>query len=409
MHVYVRNQNGTPLMPCTPAKARKLLRAGRARVVERCPFTIQLRWQCEEHVQEITLGIDKGSSVTGMCCVGNGEVLLAAEMYHRRDVKEKMDTRRMHRRSRRNRKWYRPRRYLNRASSKRSGRLPPSIKTNVGEVIRAVKQLPLPIAQIIIEDVQVDIARLNNPDLKGSQYQAPTRLDENLRMACLMRDGYTCQQCGKKNIRLEAHHLIYREHGGKDTLSNLLTLCEKCHDQVHEGKLTLNVTGVSGHLDQIAQHTMQGKTSLYAMLGKLASLATVFGYETAAYRKHLGLAKTHVSDALCVATLATGEGVPIPQTNIYRIAFRPRQTRRQYHDLPRKGQGRVKYQVNEELAGFRKGDIVRIKGKYIKQVNAIYTEGRLAFKRVKGEPASARPQDCQLLERGRTIIWENVA
>lgn len=102
MHVYVRNQNGTPLMPCTPAKARKLLRAGRARVVERCPFTIQLRWQCEEHVQEITLGIDKGSSVTGMCCVGNGEVLLAAEMYHRRDVKEKMDTRRMHRRSRRN-------------------------------------------------------------------------------------------------------------------------------------------------------------------------------------------------------------------------------------------------------------------------------------------------------------------
>lgn len=116
-----------------------------------------------------------------------------------------------------------------------------------------------------------------------------------------------------------------------------------------------------------------------------------------------------MSDALCVATLATGEGVPIPQTNIYRIAFRPRQTRRQYHDLPRKGQGRVKYQVNEELAGFRKGDIVRIKGKYIKQVNAIYTEGRLAFKRVKGEPASARPQDCQLLERGRTIIWENVA
>ena len=104
-----------------------------------------------------------------------------------------------------------------------------------------------------------------------------------------------------------------------------------------------------------------------------------------------------------------GEVVPVQETNSYRIGFRPRQTRRQYHDLPRKGQGRVRYQRYQELAGFRKGDLVRVKGKYTKQVHAIYAEGRLAFARVKGEPPAARPQDCQLLERGRTIIWENKA
>ncbi len=60
----------------------------------------------------------------------------------------------------------------------------------------------------------------------------------------------------------------------------------------------------------------------------------------------------------------------------------------------------------QELKGFRKGDIVRVKGTSIKQVNAIYADGRLAFKRVKGEPSTARPQDCQLLERGRTVVWE---
>ena len=407
--VYVRNQDGTPLMPCTPAKARHLLRAGKAKVIERSPFTIQLAWQCEGHVQEVTLGIDKGSSVTGICCAGNGKVLLAAEIEHRRDIKEKMDTRRMHRRSRRNRKWYRPKRFLNRAASQRSGRLPASIKTNVEEVIRVVKQLPLPISNITVEDVQVDIARLNHPDLKGSQYQDPTRLDENLRIACLMRDGYTCQQCGKRNCRLQAHHLIYREHGGKDTLSNLLCLCEHCHQQVHEGKIQLQKTGVSGHLDQIAQRTMQGKTYLYATLSKLAPLSTVFGYETAAYRKYLGLPKTHSIDAQCIATVTTGEVVSAKASKVYRIGFRPRQTRRQYHDLPRKGQGRVKYQVNEELAGFRKGDLVRVKGKHIKQINSIYSNGYLAFKRVKGEPFQARPGDCQLLERGRTILWERVA
>ena len=408
MKVYVRNHDSTPLMPCLPAKARKLLRAGKAKVVERCPFTIQLQWQCEGQVQEVTAGIDKGSHVTGIVCAGNGEVLLAAEIHHRLDVKEKMDARRNNRKQRRARKWYRPARFFNRASSRRGGRLPPSIKTNVEEVIRVVKQLPLPIAHIVVEDVQVDIARLNNPTLHGAQYQDPTRLDENLRIACLMRDGYQCQRCEKRNGRLEAHHLIYREQGGKDTLSNLLILCEECHQKVHQGKLALKVTGVSGHLDQIAQRTMQGKSYLYATLGEHTPLSLVFGYETSAFRKARGLAKMHLADALCVATLLTGEIVPEQCTNVYRIGFRPRQTRRQYHDLPRKGQGRVRYQVNEALAGFRKGDVVRVKQRWVKQVNSIYSTGYLAFKRVKGEPAQAKPHDCQLLERGRTVLWQKV-
>jgi hypothetical protein len=405
MKVYVRNHDGAPLMPCTEAKARKLLRAGKARVVAHTPFTIQLAWQCEGQTQDVVVGIDKGSSVTGISCVGNGTVLLAAEIHHRRDVKEKLDTRRAHRRSRRLRNWYRPARFLNRASSKRSGRLPPSIKTNVEEVIRVVRQLPLLISRIVIEDVQVDIARLNNPDLYGSQYQDPTRLDENLRIACLMRDSYTCQHCGKRNCRLEGHHIVYREHGGKDTLANLLTLCEACHEKVHAGTIVLHVTGVSGQFDQIAQRSMQGKTYLYATLGTTVPLTTVFGYETATFRKKCNLAKSHVTDALCVATLRGGEIVASDCTNTYRIAFRPRQTRRWFYDLPRKGRGRVRYQVNVELDGLRKGDIVRVKGRWVKQINSIYSEGYVAFKRVRGEPAQARPRDCRLLERGRTVVW----
>jgi 5-methylcytosine-specific restriction endonuclease McrA len=355
MFVYVRNRDGHSLMPCTPAKARKLLRAGRASVVKRCPFTIQLSWQCEGCVQEVRAGIDKGSHITGICCVGNGKALFSAEIHHRKDVKDRMDDRRVRRRARRSRKWYRPARCNNRASSRRSGRLPPSIKTNVEEVIRVVRKIPLPIAQHIIEDVQVDIARLNNPTLHGSQYQDPTRLGENLRIACLMRDRYTCQHCGKRNCRLEAHHVVFRERGGKDTLANLLCLCEDCHHRLHEGKIQLQVTGVSGHLDQIAQRSMQGKSYLYA------------------------------------------------------IRFRPRQTRKQFHSLPQMGKGRVRYQVYEELKGFKKGDIVLVKEKWVKQVNTIYAEGRLAFQRVKGEPANAKPEDCRLLEREQTIIWEKVS
>jgi len=69
----------------------------------------------------------------------------------------------------------------------------------------------------------------------------------------------------------------------------------------------------------------------------------------------------------------------------------------------------VRYQRYEELEGLRKGDVVLVKGRWVKQVNAIYGAGRLAFKRVKGEPANAKPQECSLLERGQTIVWEKVA
>src|SRR5260370_530238 len=154
--VYVINQNGHPLMPCKPSKARKLLRDGRAKVTKRSPFTIKLLWDCEELVQEVTLGIDKGSHVTGLCCIGLGQVLLSGEIGHRLDVKERMEGRGTQRKKGRKRQWYRPQRFLNRASSKRSGRLPVSIKSNVEEVIRVAQKTPLPISRIIIEDVQVD-------------------------------------------------------------------------------------------------------------------------------------------------------------------------------------------------------------------------------------------------------------
>ncbi len=441
MNVYVKNKNGNPLMPCKPAKARKLLRDGKAKVVNRCPFTIQLLWDCQENVQEVTVGIDKGSRITGVSCVANGRILMSGEIHHRIDIKDKMDARRANRRNRRNRKWYRPKRFLNRASSRKSGRLPPSIKANVEEVIRVVRRIPLPISHIVIEDVQVDIARLNAPKRKDSEtlsprligkaYQQSNRLDENLRIATLMRDGFRCTQCKKKKTRLDAHHILWKEHGGKDTIENLITLCKPCHRKVHQGKLQLDVDGVSGFNDVIAQRTMQGKTYLYKELSKQASLDKVFGYQISAYRKSLSLPKTHNIDALCVATYQTGEvisaeGFSAPRCNrdvritprrdasqaqgenFYKINFRPRQNRRQYHDLPRKGLGRVRYQVNAELDGFRKGDIVRIKGIWVKQINSIYSNGYLAFARIKGEPNSAKPKDCQLLQRGQTMVWKKV-
>ena len=56
-------------------------------------------------------------------------------------------------------------------------------------------------------------------------------------------------------VRLEAHHIVSRSRGGKDTVRNLTTLCEPCHQKAHDGKITIT-GGVSGFGDRIAQRTM---------------------------------------------------------------------------------------------------------------------------------------------------------
>ena len=148
MLVYVINKNGNPLMPCKPSKARKLLRDKKAKIVNYAPFTIQLQWDCEEYVQKVSLGIDRGSSYTGYCAISKDKVLISGRIDHRLDIKEKMDARRGNRKSRRSRMWYRKPRFLNRASSRRAGRLAPSIKASVEEVFRVIRKLPIPIFEI---------------------------------------------------------------------------------------------------------------------------------------------------------------------------------------------------------------------------------------------------------------------
>ena len=64
--VYVLAPDDTPLMPCSCAIARLLLKDGKAKVKRRTPFTIKLLVQpAPTYTQPLTLGVDTGSSVIG--------------------------------------------------------------------------------------------------------------------------------------------------------------------------------------------------------------------------------------------------------------------------------------------------------------------------------------------------------
>ena len=104
MLAYVLNQHGKPLMPCSPATARHLLKQGKAKVVRRDPFTIKLRFGSSGYRQEVVAGMDTGSKTVAAAGIAGGKVVYQAEITLRDDVSGKMQQRAMLRRGRRNRK-----------------------------------------------------------------------------------------------------------------------------------------------------------------------------------------------------------------------------------------------------------------------------------------------------------------
>lgn len=243
--VYVLNQDGQPIMPTVNhAKVRVLLKNGKAKVIQRCPFTIQLLYESTNYTQPVSLGIDAGSKHIGISATTESKVLYEADIELRNDIVNLLSTRREARRSRRNRKTrYRKPRFNNRVSTKKKGWLAPSIKQKIQTHLTVVQKVHkiLPISRITAEVATFDIQKIKNPAISGTEYQQGEQLGFwNIREYVMFRDGHVCQCCkGKsKDKILNVHHIESRKVGG-DAPNNLITLCETCHRGYHNGKIKL--------------------------------------------------------------------------------------------------------------------------------------------------------------------------
>ena len=140
--VYVLNKNGQPLMPTTRyGKVRRMLNSKQAKVVKRCPFTIQLLYETTDIVQPVSLGIDAGSKTIGTSVTTETAELYASEVKLRTDVVKNLSSRREYRRSRRNRKTrYRKARFDNR--KRNEGWIAPSIQNKIDTHLTVIGELP---------------------------------------------------------------------------------------------------------------------------------------------------------------------------------------------------------------------------------------------------------------------------
>jgi len=166
--VPVLSKSGKPLMPTKPSRARRWLKEGKAKVVDNdleC-FAIQLTFETEENTQPIALGIDPGKCYSGIG-VQSGSVTLW--MGHLvlpfKTVKERMELRRVMRRSRRGRRINRKLPYDKRCHRQvrfdnwKQKKLPPSIRANKQLELKVVKELfkLFPISAIHYELVMADV------------------------------------------------------------------------------------------------------------------------------------------------------------------------------------------------------------------------------------------------------------
>ncbi len=175
--ILVLDKNEQPLMPCRPARARALLRAGKPAVSRRFPFTIILKGREGGAVQATRVKRDPGSKTTGLALVAafsrrGPTVVWAGELTHRGyAVRKALTERRPHRRLRRSRLRYRAPRFDNRTRPKEW--LAPSLQHRVDTTMAWVGRLMRwsPVATLSQELARFDTQTLQNPGISGIGYQ----------------------------------------------------------------------------------------------------------------------------------------------------------------------------------------------------------------------------------------------
>lgn len=364
--VYVLNKDGQPLMPTTRhGKVKHLLKKGKAKVIRRCPFTIKLLYESTNHTQNLILGVDTGSGTLGTAVSDdNGNIVYMSKVEVRNDITDKMKQRSKYRRNRRNRKTrYRKARWLNRKNSIKSDRFSPTMISKFHSHIKEIEFIKsiLPIKTLVLETAQFDTHLMKNPSLANPKikhwgYQKGINYGfENTKAMVLNRDNYKCQCCkGKhKDSKLEVHHIIYRSNGGSDEESNLITLCHTCHKDLHDGRITLKL---SGKRKGTLKYATQMNSIRCQLLKYYPDAIETFGMVTKANRLSVGLSKDHHLDACVIAS--GGNPIIIKSDLLY---LKKSVSQGDYQQT--KGVRSEQPITTGKICGFRKFDKVRYFGK----------------------------------------------
>lgn len=394
LRVPVLNMRGEPLMPTTPRKARKLVEQQKAKVLQRTPFVIQLMYPTGETKQSITLGIDSGYNNVGFSAITKKEELVSGELQLRRNISKKLEERRMYRRLKRNKLWYREPRFLNRVKSKKKEWLAPSLQHKLDTHKRLIENIKrwFPITKIVVEVASFDTQKMRNPEIKGVEYQQGELQGYEVREYLLEKWGRKCAYCNKKNVPLEIEHIIPKSRGGTDRVDNLTISCRGCNQ-----KKNRQTAEEFGHpmIQKKAKKTLKATAFMNVIRGRLAKAVDAeetLGYITKYWRIRYNIEKSHINDAFIIAGGSTEK-----RCEPYMVT----QTRRNNRclQLNRKG---FKPAIRKRRYPFQPNDLVMYDGK-TERVRGTHSRGRQIRLQNKKSVSSKK---VELLSYGKGLVYK---
>ena len=370
-------------MPCSSARARKLLKSGKAAIFRYNPFTIILKDRTGGDVQDVQFKVDPGSKTSGIALVADtdtrGKVALwGANLTHRGGaIKDALESRRSLRSGRRGRKTrYRPARFLNRKKPK--GWLAPSLMSRVDNVTNYLKKLQkfVPVTSISQEEVRFDMQLMENPEISGVEYQQGALHGYEVKEYLLEKWGRECVYCKKKDVPLQVEHLVPRSKGGSNRPSNLTVSCGSCNLKKGAKSLGDFLSGKPDLLKRIKakmKAPLKDAAAVNSSRNRLRKELEAFGLplelstggRTKFNRTKQGYKKDHWIDAVCVGS--SGEAVDLNGVQPLEIKAMGRGGRQVLNNdkfgFPRKQAPKSK----KVIGGFQTGDFVKLvnkKGKY---------------------------------------------
>ena len=419
--VFVLDQHGKALMPCTEKRARLLLERNRARIYRLYPMVIRVRDRLAQDCvfQELNLKLDPGSKTTGIALnriTSNGEAVLNLfELVHRGAlISKKLQARSAMRRTRRSRNTrYRQARFLNRGNKQR-GWLAPSLMHRVDTTLAWVNRINrwALVSQITQELVRFDLQKLENPEITGVQYQQGTQLGYEVREYLLDKWNRTCAYCDAQNVPLEIEHIHPKSKGGSNRISNLALACRKCNEAKDSRDIAEFLAKDEKRLKRLLA---QAKTPLkdaaavnstrWRLFNELKTTGLVVkvgsGGRTKYNRIQNDILKTHALDAACVGSVEAVTDWQKPTLTI-KCAGRGQyaRTKLNAYGFPRGYCLRQK-----RIKGFATGDTVRAEvtkgkkiGSYFGKV-AIRESGSFNITTKDGVVQGVSHQYCKVVQR----------
>ncbi|MBA3530908.1 MAG: RRXRR domain-containing protein [Ardenticatenales bacterium] len=151
-YVPVQSSTGKPLMPCHAARARELVRKGRAvGRFNKGIYYIRLLDRADGEVQPIAVGVDPGSKREGFTVKSETHTYLNVQAEAVDWVGKHMEVRKMLRRGRRSRKTP----YRKQRQNRARGGIPPSTKARWHLKLRVLQWLAVlyPLSIVVVEDI----------------------------------------------------------------------------------------------------------------------------------------------------------------------------------------------------------------------------------------------------------------